>query len=182
MDWLHRLRRWLRLGPRLPSHLSSGARQWLLCVCVCRDWAQYASTDLGAQAGDRLIPDQYIVVFKGYEDLVQGAGLVQTSVLASGKAGSVLGQFNSLFQGLTVACSSATLDRLAALPGVLAIVPDSIITLDETQDVSQVCGCACIPPSSLRNMSTCGSCWGLGLCVACRMPHVACCMYDWHVV
>jgi len=102
------------------------------------DWAQYASTDLGAQASDRLIPDQYIVVFKGYEDLVQGAGLVQTSVLASGKAGSVLGQFNSLFQGLTVACSSATLDRLAALPGVLAIVPDSIITLDETQDVSQV--------------------------------------------
>lgn len=152
------------------------------CVCVCRDWAQYASTDLGAQASDRLIPDQYIVVFKGYDDLVQGAGLVQTSVLASGKAGSVLGQFNSLFQGLTVACSSATLDRLAALPGVLAIVPDSIITLDETQDVSQVCGCACIPPSSLRNMSTCGSCWGLGLCVACRMPHVACCMYDWHVV
>ena len=151
-------------------------------MCVCRDWAQYASTDLGAQASDRLIPDQYIVVFKGYDDLVQGAGLVQTSVLASGKAGSVLGQFNSLFQGLTVACSSATLDRLAALPGVLAIVPDSIITLDETQDVSQVCGCACIPPSSLRNMSTCGSCWGLGLCVACRMPHVACCMYDWHVV
>ena len=97
MDWLHVLRRWLRLGPRLPSHLSSRARRLVCLVCVCRDWAQYASTDLGAQASDRLIPDQYIVVFKGYEDLVQGAGLVQTSVLASGKAGSVLGQFNSCF-------------------------------------------------------------------------------------
>ena len=78
------------------------------------------------------------MVFKGYDDLVQGAGLVQSSVLASGKAGSVLGQFNSLFQGLTVSCSGRTLDSLAALPGVLAIVPDAIITLDETQDVSQV--------------------------------------------
>lgn len=151
------------------------ARRWLVClVCVCRDWAQYASTDLGAQASDRLIPDQYIVVFKGYEDLVQGAGLVQTSVLASGKAGSVLGQFNSLFQGLTVACSSATLDRPAALPGVLAIVPDSIITLDETQDVSQVCGWVCVHPALLPsqyqyvNMRQL-----LGTWTVCGMPHVA---------
>ncbi len=80
------------------------------------------------------------MVFKGYEDLVQGAGLVQSSLMTSGKAGSVLGQVNSLFQGLTVSCSSATLDRLAALPGVVAIVPDAIITLDETQEVDQVGG------------------------------------------
>lgn len=102
-------------------------------VCVC--------VGLPSQDSTRIIPDQYIVVFKGYEDLVQGAGLVQSSLLASGKAGAVLGQVNSLFQGLTVSCSPAALDRLAALPGVLAIVPDAIISLDEAQDVSQVRVC-----------------------------------------
>jgi hypothetical protein len=147
-------------------------------VCARRDWAQYASTDLGAQASDRLIPDQYIVVFKGYDDLVQGAELVQSSVLASGKAASVLGQFDSLFQGLTVACSSATLDRLAALPGVVAIVPDAIITLDETQDVSQVwvvrapcvqCLCECVSACWVLWVYTPVVDW-VGVCVALSPP------------
>ena len=95
-----------------------------------------------SQDASRVIPGQYIVVFKGYDDLAQGASVVQADVQTSSRKGGVLAQFDSLFHGLTVACSDAALDRLAALPGVLAIVPDAIISLDETQQLDQVglCG------------------------------------------
>ena len=78
------------------------------------------------------------MVFKGYDDLAQGSLLVQSDVQTSAKGSGVLAQFDSVFHGLTIACSDATLDRLAALPGVLAIVPDAIISLDETQTLAEV--------------------------------------------
>ena len=107
------------------------SQQRPLCIGHCGD----------SQDASRVIPGQYIVVFKGYDDLTQGASVVQADVQTSSRKGGVLAQFDSLFHGLTVACSDAALDRLAALPGVLAIVPDAIISLDETQQLDQVGPC-----------------------------------------
>ncbi len=86
------------------------------------------------------------MVFQDYEALKEGSELVEQSAAAAAAAAGdadqpkrtrapVLFQFDTVFHGLTVACDDATVERLAELPSVLAIIPDEIISLRESQEV-----------------------------------------------
>ncbi len=130
-------------------------------VCVrCRDWAQYGSTSADVQQDtSRIIPDQYIVVFDSFDTLMKAQDVLQsmeapTDTQAADAQSSVDGaasrlpvdrigwkrpsivlQFDSLFHGFTVTCSADVLETLARQEGLLAIVPDEIVTLDDSQAV-----------------------------------------------
>jgi subtilisin family serine protease len=139
------------------------------------DWEQYKSdADFGAQEGRHVIPGQYIVVFQDYESLKEGADVVEQSAAAAAAAAGdayqpahfgspVLLQFDSVFHGLTVACDDATVERLAELPSVLAIIPDEVVSLSESQAVDLPTDPA--PASTLRGArgltAQSSAAWGL---------------------
>ncbi len=132
-------------------------------VCVCalrRDWAQYGSASSEVhQDTSRIIPDQYIVVFDSFDTLMKAQDVLrsmegpadaqaadaQSSVEDAAtrlpvdrigwKRPSIVLEFDSLFHGFTVTCSADALETLAGQEGLLAIVPDEIVTLDDSQAV-----------------------------------------------
>ena len=118
---------------------------------VCREWEAYrsASTDeAGAQDSRTLIADQYIVVFQDYKGLEEGQEMLRSTMTAdqsSDKPTAVMQQLDAVFHALVVRCDGRVLERLAEQSGVLAIVQDEIVRLDEVQEVGEVCGLgACV--------------------------------------
>ena len=113
---------------------------------MCREWEAYrsASTDeAGAQDSRTLIADQYIVVFQDYKGLEEGQEMLRSTMTAdqsSDKPTAVMQQLDAVFHALVVRCDGRVLERLAEQSGVLAIVQDEIVRLDEVQEVGEVCG------------------------------------------
>ena len=61
------------------------------------------------------------------------AGSILPKIPVSWKRPSIMTQFDAVFHGFTLSCSEDILDTLSRQPGLLAIVPDAIVTLDDTQ-------------------------------------------------